>query len=133
MRHGIIVILCCKQIFFVPLSLLYLGKKMQPKLSHRDESAWAAGDLAYDLDDTLDMGPIKAAAEGIKPGCNGYAAFITAFSRRVRSKEVSPRKTLPAVQELAQREEVAPVAPRTDSVPAASAVILVPDFLRAAT
>lgn len=88
---------------------------MQTKLAHRDESAWAKGDLAYDQGDTFEMGVLKAAEQGIRPGTNGYAAFITAFSRRVRSKQVSPRKL--ALQQLApQRPE--------------SAVVLTPDFGR---
>lgn len=90
---------------------------MQPTFAHRDESAWEKGDLAYDLDDTFEMGVIKAAREGIKPGSNGYAAFITAFSRRVRSRQVSPRKML---------------AETSEATPTASAVVLTPDFLRAA-
>jgi hypothetical protein len=101
---------------------------MQPKLAHRDDSAWAAGDLAYDLDDTLEMGIIKAAIDGIKPGSTGYAAFITAFSRRVRSKQVSPRKGEPLMQEVVQNHSV-----KIDPVQNESAVILTPDFLRVAT
>jgi hypothetical protein len=89
---------------------------MQPKLANRDESAWDKGDLAYDLGDTFETGIIKAAKEGIRPGSNGYAAFITAFSRRVRSKQVSPRKAPPKHAESAQ--------PGT-------AVVLTPDFMRA--
>lgn len=88
---------------------------MQPKLANRDESAWDKGDLAYDLGDTFEMGVIKAAKEGIRPGSNGYAAFITAFSRRVRSGHVSPRKAPPKNAESGQ---------------AGSAVVLTPDFLR---
>lgn len=65
---------------------------MYTKFSHRDETAWAKGDLAYDIGDTLEIGAIKAAKEGIKPCSDGYAAFMTAFARRVRTKEVSPKK-----------------------------------------
>lgn len=65
---------------------------MLPNLTHRDEAAWEKGDLAYEPEDTLETGVIKAAKEGMRPGTNGYAAFITAFSRRVRSKAVAPRK-----------------------------------------
>lgn len=68
---------------------------MQPKFAHRDESAWEKGDLAYDLDDTLETGVIKAQRFGIRPGSNGYAAFMTAFSRRVRSKQLSAKKMSP--------------------------------------
>lgn len=91
---------------------------MQPTLANRDESAWDKGDLAYDLDDTLEIGIVKAASEGIKPGSNGYAAFITAFSRRVRSKQVSPRKAAAKASDAAQQ---------------GSAIVLTPDFLRAAS
>lgn len=87
---------------------------MQPKLVHRDESAWELGDLAYDLGDTLEIGVQKAARAGIRPGADGYAAFITAFGRRVRSKTVSPQK-----------------APAADPAQAGSAVVLTPDFQRA--
>jgi hypothetical protein len=66
---------------------------MQPKLIHCDKSSWEKGDLAYDLDDTLEAGVIKAERIGIRPGSNGYAAFMTAFSRRVRSKQLSGKKT----------------------------------------
>ena len=77
---------------------------MQPKLANRDESAWEKGDLAYDLGDTVETGIAKAAQEGIKPGIEGYAAFVTAFARRVRSKQLSPRKVLSQVSEMAQEE-----------------------------
>lgn len=87
---------------------------MQVKLAHKDESAWDKGDMAYDLGDTLEMGPIKAAREGIRPGCNGYAAFLTAFARRVRSQKLSPRK-MPA---------------QPDNTQGGSAVVLTPDFAR---
>jgi hypothetical protein len=87
---------------------------MQPKLMYRDESAWERGDLAYDLDDTIEMGVVKAANIGIRPGGEGYAAFMTAFSRRVRSRKVHPHKTPPA---------------GSDS---GSAIVLTPDFLRSA-
>lgn len=65
---------------------------MQPKLAYKDESAWEKGDLAYDLGDTMEIGVAKAARMGIKPGIDGYAAFLTAFGRRVRSGQVSPAK-----------------------------------------
>ncbi|WP_019142483.1 hypothetical protein [Noviherbaspirillum massiliense] len=89
---------------------------MQPKLAHRDESAWELGDMAYELGDTLETGIIKAAQEGIKPGSNGYAAFITAFSRRVRSRQVSPAR---AVLQMSQQASQG-----------GSAVVLTPDFSR---
>ena len=73
---------------------------MQAKFGNRDESAWEKGELAYDLGDTVEMGIAKAASEGIKPGSDGYAAFMTAFARRVRSRQLSPAKQIPqAMQE----------------------------------
>lgn len=92
---------------------------MQPKLANRDESAWEKGDYAYDLGDTFETGIVKAAEEGIRPGSNGYAAYITAFSRRVRSKQVSPRK--------------AALKPAADASQSGSAVVLTPDFMRTAS
>lgn len=68
---------------------------MQPKLEYRDDSSWEMGDLAYDLDDTIEAGAVKAKRIGIRPGSNGYAAFMTAFSRRVRSKQLSAKKAPP--------------------------------------
>jgi hypothetical protein len=104
------------------LSVLQLGKTMQPKLANRDESAWAKGDLAYDFEDTIEIGIAKAAKEGIKSGSNEYAAFVTAFGRRVRSKQVSPRKaparTSSSTSEVTEGD---------------SAVVLTPDFSRAAS
>jgi hypothetical protein len=67
---------------------------MKPKFVHRDDSAWAMGDIAYDLDDTIETGAIKARQIGICPGSDSYAAFMTAFSRRVRSKQLSEKKEL---------------------------------------
>lgn len=89
---------------------------MQPKLAGSYESAWEMGDLAYELGDTVEVGIIKAAQAGIKPGWDGYAAFITAFGRRVRSKQLSPRRA-------ANPQRAEPEA-------AASAVVLTPDFSR---
>jgi hypothetical protein len=89
---------------------------MQAKLAHRDESAWMKGDLAYDLNDTMEIGVAKAAQHGIRPGSNSYAAFITAFARRVRSKEVASEKR---------------AAVSHDANPGGSAVVL--DFSRAAS
>jgi hypothetical protein len=91
---------------------------MQPKLAISDESAWDKGDLAYDLGDTLEIGISKAAKVGIKAGSDGYAAFITAFARRVRSKQLSPRRT---------------PLPTAEADQPASAVVLTPDFSRAAS
>lgn len=91
---------------------------MQPKFQHRDDSAWDLGDQAYDLDDSIDEGVIKAARMGIRPGSDGYAAFITAFSRRVRSKQLSPKKQ---------------VTKNSEGVPPGSAIVITPDFLRAAS
>jgi hypothetical protein len=65
---------------------------MKPKFEHRDELAWRMGDLAYDLEDTLETGVIKARRIGMCPGSDGFAAFMTAFSRRVRSKQLSEEK-----------------------------------------
>lgn len=65
---------------------------MRLKCEHRDVSSWEMGDRAYDLDDTLEAGVCKALNAGIRPGSNGYAAFITAFSRRVRSRQLSAAK-----------------------------------------
>jgi hypothetical protein len=90
----------------------------QMRFANGDESAWIKGDLAYELDDTLEMGVVKAATAGIRPGSNGYAAFITAFARRVRSKQVSPKRASMKAHEVTQSD---------------SAVILTPDFPRAAS
>lgn len=84
---------------------------MQPKLAYKDESAWEKGDLAYDVGDTMEIGVAKAAKFGIKPGIDGYAAFMTAFARRVRSGQLAPAKA-------AQLAE------------AGTAVVLTPDFSR---
>lgn len=76
-------------------SCLELEINMQPKFEYRDDYSWEMGDLAYDLDDTLEAGAVKAKRVGIRPGSNGYAAFMTAFSRRVRSKQLSAKKAPP--------------------------------------
>ncbi len=65
---------------------------MRPKFIHRDDSAWEMGDLAYELDDTIETGIIKARRTGMCPGSDSFAAFMTAFSRRVRSKQLSDKK-----------------------------------------
>lgn len=86
---------------------------MQMRLAHKDDSAWAMGDYAYDAGDTLEQGKLKAAGMGIRPCSNEYAAFMTAFARRVRMKQVSPLK-LPANGEQANEAE-----PGIDALPAA--------------
>jgi len=65
---------------------------MRMRFMHRDDNAWAMGDLAYDLDDTIETGAIKARQVGLAPGSDSYAAFMTAFSRRVRSRQPSGKK-----------------------------------------
>lgn len=70
-----------------------LGKFMLPELTGAGNgNAWSLGDQAYDLGDTFESGVAKAAKAGIRPGSNEYAAFITAFSRRLRSRQVAPQK-----------------------------------------
>ncbi len=91
---------------------------MQMKLAHKDESAWAMGDYYYDLGDTLSEGKSKAASLGIRPCSDEYAAFMTAFGRRVRIKQVSPRKV------AANGAAEAQPAPGT---------VHAPEFLRAAS
>lgn len=58
---------------------------MQMKFANRDELAWQKGELAYTVGDTIEIAVKKAMDAGFRPGSNGYAAFITAFSRRVRN------------------------------------------------
>ncbi|RZI42660.1 hypothetical protein EGT07_11725 [Herbaspirillum sp. HC18] len=67
---------------------------MKPTFAHRDNAAWEMGDLAYDIDDTIETGALKARRIGMCPGSDGYAAFMTAFSRRVRRRELSERRML---------------------------------------
>ena len=50
------------------------------------DAAWNKGELAYEPGDTLQIGAAKAARQNIRPGTNEYAAFLTAFSRRMRLK-----------------------------------------------
>lgn len=69
---------------------------MRMRFLHRDDSAWEMGDLSYELDDTIESGAMKARRLGIAPGSDSYAAFMTAFSRRVRSKQAAPRREMPA-------------------------------------
>jgi hypothetical protein len=65
---------------------------MQMKFANRDELAWQKGELAYSAGDTIDTAVKKAMDAGFRPGSNGYAAFITAFSRCIRNG--SPRQEL---------------------------------------
>jgi len=67
---------------------------MKPRFIHRDDYAWQMGDMAYDPNDTIETGVIKARRSGMCPGSDGYAAFMTAFSRKVRSKQQSPARVL---------------------------------------
>lgn len=83
---------------------------MKMKLVHRDESAWDMGDIAYELEDTIEAGAIKARQIGICPGSDSYAAFMTAFSRRVRSRQLSAKK----VSVVAYADSGAQVAFTTD-------------------
>lgn len=62
---------------------------MQMKFANRDELAWEKGELAYAAGDSIDMAIKKAMEAGFRPGSNGYAAFITAFSRKVRNRPLS--------------------------------------------
>ena len=65
---------------------------MQMRLANRDEFAWAQGEQAFEAGDTLATGVIKAEQAGYRAGCNGYAAFITAFSRQVRQYQQQLRE-----------------------------------------
>lgn len=108
---------------------------MHMQLTNKNDSAWSKGDQAYALDDTLETGVLKAQKEGYRPGSNGYAAFITAFSRRVRSKEVGHKEVgseetpleKPAEKNIEATATLRHVATASAS---ASAVIFTPDFLR---
>ena len=103
---------------------------MHMQLTNKNDSAWSKGDQAYALDDTLETGVLKAQKEGYRPGSNGYAAFITAVSRRVRSKEVGSEETpleKPAEKNIEATATLRHVATASAS---ASAVIFTPDFLR---
>lgn len=77
---------------------------MRMRLEHKHETAWDMGDFAYDAEDTMEIGRAKAASLGIYPCSDEYAAFITAFSRRVRMKEVSPRKVAANAEAMMQAE-----------------------------
>jgi hypothetical protein len=57
---------------------------MQVRFANRDEFAWDMGENSYEPGDSLATGVAKAGQQGLRPGCNGYSAFITAFSRRMR-------------------------------------------------
>lgn len=65
---------------------------MQLRCEYRDESSWEKGDMAYELDDTLETGVMKALGAGMRPGQSAYGAFMTAFSRRVRSRQESVKR-----------------------------------------
>lgn len=60
--------------------------------------AWMKGAAAFTPGDTIDRAKEKAAEQGYKPYSEGYAAFITAFAREVRTHQgTSPKKpTAPA-------------------------------------
>ncbi|MDB5797818.1 MAG: hypothetical protein JWP36_1720 [Paucimonas sp.] len=64
---------------------------MQVRFANRDEFAWGKGEGAYEPGDSLEIGVAKAEQAGFRPGCNGYSAFITAFSRRIRQYQDSSR------------------------------------------
>jgi hypothetical protein len=65
---------------------------MQMRFANRDEFAWDLGEKSYEPGDSLAMGVAKAEQQGLRPGCNGYSAFITAFSRRMRQyREAGPK------------------------------------------
>lgn len=66
---------------------------MQVRFANRDEFAWDQGEQAYQPGDTLAVGKDKAQQVGLRPGCNGYSAFITAFSRRIRQYQESGNKS----------------------------------------
>lgn len=89
---------------------------MHMKFANRDESAWERGELAYAAGDTLGQAVSKAAQAGYRPGSNGYAAFITAYSRMVRSGK--PLQSPPI---------------ENDDSLVTSAVVLSPDFQRTGT
>ncbi|MGN6390484.1 MAG: hypothetical protein ACTHL1_13330 [Burkholderiaceae bacterium] len=60
--------------------------------------AWMKGAAAFEPGDTIDAARTKAAAHGYRPYTEGYAEFITAFSREVRSHRNRPEgeRKLPA-------------------------------------
>lgn len=62
---------------------------MHMRFANRDDLAWEKGEHAYVVGDTMEMAMVKAAEAGFRPGSNGYAAFITAFSRKVRNTRSS--------------------------------------------
>ena len=68
---------------------------MRMRFFHRDDSAWEMGDLAYELGDTIEVGATKARRMGMPVASDSYAAFMTAFSRRVRSKQPAPKREMP--------------------------------------
>lgn len=68
---------------------------MQMRFANRDEFAWDLGERSYEPGDSLATGVAKAEQQGLRPGCNGYSAFITAFSRRMRQHRESAAKSAP--------------------------------------
>lgn len=78
---------------------------MRMTLAHKHDSAWDVGDYSYDLGDTMETGKAKAASLGIHPCSDEYAAFITAFGRRVRLKQVSPLKVAANAAAIEQGQE----------------------------
>lgn len=90
---------------------------MQMRFANRDEFAWDLGERSYEPGDSLAMGVAKAEQQGLRPGCNGYSAFITAFSRRMRQHRESDAK--PASQNPAQTP-VTPNLPSTEGLQAAT-------------
>lgn len=69
--------------------------------------AWLKGTAAFAPGDTIDNAKSKAAEQGYKPCSEGYAAFVTAFGREVRSHQAiaskkAPQAT-PAVKESSYR------------------------------
>lgn len=71
-----------------------LKRMLHTRVTTIDEAAWERGDLAYELGDSIETGIEKAAREGIRPGSNEYAAFLTAFARRVRLKQVAAQRAM---------------------------------------
>lgn len=59
-----------------------------------NDLAWMKGAAAFEPGDTVDMAKTKAADQGYKPYSEGYAAFITAFSREVRNCQARPEKAV---------------------------------------
>ncbi len=90
---------------------------MQMRFANRDEFAWDLGERSYEPGDSLAMGVAKAEQQGLRPGCNGYSAFITAFSRRMRQHRDTAAKPAPAP---AQQGSVSPALQNTEGLQAAT-------------